>query len=60
VDRLDEGVHATLRLVIDPELDGVSGVYFDHFEEAAANAEAYDPRARRRLWELSEELCGVD
>jgi len=60
VDSLEEGVDATLRLVIDPELDGVSGVYFDHFNEAAADPEAYDPRARRRLWELSERLCGLE
>jgi NAD(P)-dependent dehydrogenase (short-subunit alcohol dehydrogenase family) len=59
VDTLEEGVNATLRLVIDPELDGVSGVYFDRVQEASADPQAYDPQARRRLWELSEELCGL-
>ena len=59
VDTLEEGVDATLRLVIDPELDGVSGVYFDHTQEASADPEAYDPQARRRLWELSARLCGL-
>ncbi len=57
VDRLEQGVAATLRLVIDPELDGVSGVYFDGLEEAAADPQAYDKEARVRLWELSERLC---
>jgi hypothetical protein len=25
----------------------------------AARAQAYDPEARRRLWELSQELTGI-
>ena len=53
---VDEGTEATLRLVIDPKLDGVTGRYFDGLRESSAHAQAYDPEARRRLWELSEEL----
>ncbi len=53
-----EGVEALSRLVQDPALDGVSGRYFDQLEEGAAEAQAYDADARRRLWELSEELTG--
>jgi len=45
-------------LVEDPALDGVSGRYFDQLEEGTAEAQAYDAGARRRLWELSEELTG--
>jgi hypothetical protein len=59
VDTLEQGVAATLRLVIDPALDGVSGKYFDGLEEAAADPQAYDQDARLRLWELSERLCGL-
>jgi len=59
VDSLEQGVEATLRLVIDPELDEVSGTYFNGLEEAAADSQAYYDEARRRLWELSEELCGL-
>jgi NAD(P)-dependent dehydrogenase (short-subunit alcohol dehydrogenase family) len=59
VDSLEQGVAATLRLVIEPELDGVSGVYFDGLEEATADPQAYDADARRRLWDLSEDLCGL-
>jgi NAD(P)-dependent dehydrogenase (short-subunit alcohol dehydrogenase family) len=53
-----EGVVALSRLVEDPALDGVSGRYFDQLEEGTADAQAYDADARRRLWELSEELTG--
>jgi hypothetical protein len=47
------------RLVADPELDGVSGRYFDRQSESTANEQAYDADARRKLWELSEELTGI-
>jgi NAD(P)-dependent dehydrogenase (short-subunit alcohol dehydrogenase family) len=56
VSSLAEGVEATLRLVADPALDGVSGRYFDGTEESAAEGQAYDEDARRRLRELSERL----
>jgi hypothetical protein len=58
IDTLEEGVEATLRLVIDGDLDGRSGIYFDGCEEADADTQAYDADARRRLWDLSERLCG--
>jgi NAD(P)-dependent dehydrogenase (short-subunit alcohol dehydrogenase family) len=53
---VEEGAEATLRLATSPELDGVTGRYFDGLREARANAQAYQPEARRRLWELSQEL----
>jgi NAD(P)-dependent dehydrogenase (short-subunit alcohol dehydrogenase family) len=56
VDSLETGVEATLRLVADPALEGVTGVYFDRQREARALPQAYDVEARRRLRGLSEEL----
>jgi NAD(P)-dependent dehydrogenase (short-subunit alcohol dehydrogenase family) len=56
---LEDGVQATLRLVVDPALDGISGTYFDGMSEARALRQAYDERARRRLRELSFELVGL-
>jgi NAD(P)-dependent dehydrogenase (short-subunit alcohol dehydrogenase family) len=56
---LEDGIEATLRLIESPELDGVSGRYFDGTAESAPHPEAYDPEARRRLRELSERLTGV-
>jgi NAD(P)-dependent dehydrogenase (short-subunit alcohol dehydrogenase family) len=57
---VEEGVEATLRLAVSPDLDGVSGRYFDRLREARAHEQAYDPEARRRLWRLSEQLAGLD
>jgi NAD(P)-dependent dehydrogenase (short-subunit alcohol dehydrogenase family) len=58
VTPLEEGLEATLRLVAEPSLDGLSGHYFNGLSEARANPQAYDPDARARLRELSDELVG--
>jgi NAD(P)-dependent dehydrogenase (short-subunit alcohol dehydrogenase family) len=59
VSSLREGLDATLRLIADRELDGVSGVYFNGLREAAPHPQAEDLGARRRLRELSDALCGL-
>jgi NAD(P)-dependent dehydrogenase (short-subunit alcohol dehydrogenase family) len=55
---VEEGAEAVVRLVADPSLDGVTGRFFDGTRESAAHPQAYDPDARRRLWEVSERLTG--
>ena len=60
VTPLEEGVLATARLAADPELDAVSGRYFDGLQEASPHPQAHDRDARRRLRELSDRLCGLD
>jgi hypothetical protein len=56
---VEEGVEATMRVATSPELDGVTGRYFDRLREGLAHPQAYDEEARRRLWKLSEELVGL-
>ena len=53
---LEEGVEATWQLVAEPSLDGVSGRYFNGRGEDRAEAQAYDPEARRTLRDLSDRL----
>jgi NAD(P)-dependent dehydrogenase (short-subunit alcohol dehydrogenase family) len=55
---VEEGAEATVRLVASPELEGVTGRYFDGKREARANRQAYNDGARERLWILSKRLCG--
>jgi NAD(P)-dependent dehydrogenase (short-subunit alcohol dehydrogenase family) len=55
---LEEGTEAVVRLAISPNIEGVTGRYFDGTRQTRANRQAYDPRVRNRLWILSEELCG--
>jgi NAD(P)-dependent dehydrogenase (short-subunit alcohol dehydrogenase family) len=56
---VEEGLQATLRLVIDPSLEEVTGEYFDGLGRAKANAQAYDKKVQRRLAALSQELVSL-
>jgi len=58
IDTLESGVEATVRLVTSPEMDGVTGRFYDRLSEADPHAQALDPEARRRLWDLSTDLTG--
>jgi hypothetical protein len=59
ISSLEQGVQATLRLVADPGLDGVTGKYFNGTRPAEPHPQADDPDARRRLRELSGRLTGL-
>ena len=59
VTPLEDGVAATMRLIVSPELEGVNGHYFDGTSESAPHPQAEDPEARRQLRELSAELTGI-
>lgn len=52
----EEGVRPTARLLLDPELAGTTGRYFDRFTDTRAHEQAYDPVARARLRELTVRL----
>jgi NAD(P)-dependent dehydrogenase (short-subunit alcohol dehydrogenase family) len=56
---LEEGVQATLRLITDPELDGITGRYFNGTAVAEPDPQARDIAARHRLRDLSDRLCGL-
>lgn len=60
VDRLEDGVAATRRLVSDPALADTTGLFFDRTREARGDDQAYDPEARRELWRRSLDLVGHD
>ncbi len=53
---VDEGARAVMKLI---EEDVGSGRYFSGTRPARAHRQADDEEARRRLWELSEELVGL-
>ncbi len=57
ISTLEEGVDATVRLIEDAALAGVTGKYFDGMRETKADAQVYDPAARGKLRALSEELA---
>ncbi|MFF7987441.1 SDR family NAD(P)-dependent oxidoreductase [Streptomyces sp. NPDC007901] len=56
IDSLEDGLQATLRLILAPELDGMTGQFYDRTHAARAHAEAYDPSIQQELWDLSTRL----
>jgi NAD(P)-dependent dehydrogenase (short-subunit alcohol dehydrogenase family) len=56
ISTLDDGVTATMRLIADDALAGVTGKYFNGTHEARADAQAYDTGARAQLRALSDRL----
>jgi NAD(P)-dependent dehydrogenase (short-subunit alcohol dehydrogenase family) len=59
VSTIEEGVQATTHLITAPELDQISGRYFNGLRKARAECQAYDRQARRQLRQLSEQLTGL-
>jgi len=53
---IGDGLEASLFLALSPELDGVTGRYFNRRQDSRADPQAYDADARRRLWQLSEQM----
>jgi NAD(P)-dependent dehydrogenase (short-subunit alcohol dehydrogenase family) len=58
VDTLEAGIEATSRLAVDPELEGVTGRFYDRQRESTPDPQASDEEQRKRLWALSLELVG--
>jgi len=53
----EKGAETVVYLATSPEVEGVSGKYFEKCREARPSPAARDPEAARRLWELSERLA---
>lgn len=52
------GAELPVRLATDPTLAAVTGAYFERGRPRAPSAAARDREAARRLWAVSETLCG--
>jgi NAD(P)-dependent dehydrogenase (short-subunit alcohol dehydrogenase family) len=55
---VQEGAEAIIHVATSPELEGVSGRFFDGRRDARAHSAAYDARERQRLRTLTFELTG--
>ena len=56
VNTIDNAGKALARLVLDPDLDDVSGKYFSGFEEIDSSEDSYDRAMAEQLWDGSIEL----
>jgi NAD(P)-dependent dehydrogenase (short-subunit alcohol dehydrogenase family) len=55
----ETGADAEVFLATSPQLENVTGKYFDVKKETRAHYQAYDAKARKKLWQLSMELTGL-
>lgn len=53
-----QGAEPIVYLAVSPEIQGVSGKYFNCRIPVPSSARSYDRKTAERLWELSEELTG--
>jgi NAD(P)-dependent dehydrogenase (short-subunit alcohol dehydrogenase family) len=55
----EEGARTSIHVASAPELEGASGLYFVDCTPAKPSRWARDDHEAKKLWELSEQLCGV-
>ena len=56
---VEEGLAATMRLIVAPELDGVTGEFFDGLRPSRAIPQAYDKKVRKELASVTRELVSM-
>jgi NAD(P)-dependent dehydrogenase (short-subunit alcohol dehydrogenase family) len=55
----DQGAQTQIYLATSPEVEGVTGKYFENQKPKQSNKASYDEAAQRQLWEISEEMTGL-
>jgi NAD(P)-dependent dehydrogenase (short-subunit alcohol dehydrogenase family) len=55
----EQGARTMIYLASSPEVEGVSGKYFDKSKAVPSSKASYDEEAARRLWEISEQITGL-
>ena len=50
---------AVVRLAVAPDVEGVTGKYFDRMNQANSSADSHDKEIAARLWQVSAERVGV-
>lgn len=54
-----EGAETSVYLASSPDVEGVTGKYFERKQARRSSRESYDEAPARRLWEISERLTGA-
>ena len=55
----EKGAATSIYLASSPEVEGVTGKYFMDCRETPSSPASYDEEAQRKLWEISEDFCGL-
>jgi NAD(P)-dependent dehydrogenase (short-subunit alcohol dehydrogenase family) len=59
ISTVEQGGEAILHLAVGDDVAGKSGLFFNGMQQARANAQAYDAKARQQLRALSLKLTGL-
>jgi NAD(P)-dependent dehydrogenase (short-subunit alcohol dehydrogenase family) len=52
----EQGAQTSIHLATSPEVEGVTGRYFDKKKAVASSIESYDEAVAKRLWDVSVDL----
>jgi len=55
----EEGAETSIYLASSPEVEGVTGRYFEHKQATRSSRESYDEAPARRLWEVSDRMSSA-
>ncbi len=58
-DTVEEGAETSVFLATSPDIEGLTGRYFARQREVNPASHALDVKARKQLWEISEQLSGL-
>lgn len=56
----EKGAQTSIYLASSPDVEGVSGQYFAKSRPIRSSSISYDEKLQRRLWQISEEMVGLD
>jgi len=56
----ERGARTSIYLASSPDVEGVTGKYFARSRQQESSEPSRNEEAARRLWELSEELTGMN
>jgi NAD(P)-dependent dehydrogenase (short-subunit alcohol dehydrogenase family) len=57
--KVEDGAKTSVYLASSPEVEGVTGKYFENSKPKQSSPVSYDEAAQKRLWEISEQLTGI-
>lgn len=57
---VEQGAATTVYLASSPEVEGVTGKFFVDCKERRSSDMSYDRENQRRLWQVSEEMTGLE
>lgn len=55
----EQGAQTSIYLASSPEVEGLSGKYYDKCRPVSSSKESYDLDVARRFWDVSAELVGL-